>query len=199
MTATPPTDALSARKGKDKKQQRAEALRKEKERVSRLREAAHKRDLLDEYPAFKRFDRQGLEVTLESAHGAELSEADTDACIALQRQNIAQLSQAETWNEDTARSALGHPESRMLLLRGTVLPGAASASTNTTMSALDEWVVVPSASELEYETPPPTAPRSQPTVLGYLHLQFCIGDIANPTAQPLLCVLYMPLMTIDDH
>ena len=62
MTATPPTDALSARKGKVKKQQRAEALRKEKERVSRLREAAHKRDLLDEYPAFKRFDRQGLEI-----------------------------------------------------------------------------------------------------------------------------------------
>jgi hypothetical protein len=193
MTATPPTDALSARKGKVKKQQRAEALRKEKERVSRLREAAHKRDLLDEYPAFKRFDRQGLEVTLESAHGAELSEADTDACIALQRQNIAQLSQTETWNEDTARSALGHPESRMLLLRGTVLPGAVSASTSTPMSALDEWVVVPSASEPEYETPPPTAPRSQPTVLGYLHLQFCIGDNANPTAQPLLCVLNMQL------
>jgi len=191
------------RKGKVKKALRVEAMRKEKERIARLREAAAKNDLLEGYSAFKHFDRLGAEVTLESLHGADLSQADADACIALQRQNLAHLGSTDSWDEDAAIGALRHAESRVLLLRGSVLSpceeAAAAASESTPDD--DEWLVVPSASDLlgrtegapiEEMLPHPVA--SAPAVLGYLHLQFCIGELANPQAQPLLCVLNMQLM-----
>ena len=75
----------TVRKGKLKKQARLEAMRKEKERTSRLREAATKRDLLDGYAAFRHYDRAGVEATLEGRHGCDIEESDVDACIALQR------------------------------------------------------------------------------------------------------------------
>jgi len=39
----------------------------------------------------------------------------------------------------------------------------------------------------------PAALRPPASILGYLHLQFCIGEVSNPKAQPLLCVLNMQL------
>ena len=201
-----PVDTIpQQRKGKVKKQMRMEATRKEKERIARLREAASQRDLLEGYSAFKHFDRQGVEVTLESMHGSDVTAADVDACIALQRQNLSQLGNTETWDEEAARSALKHAESRVLILRGWVNEPSEPPEGSSPPTFDDEWLFVPRASELlapptempfVADVPPtavPAALRPPASILGYLHLQFCIGEVSNPKAQPLLCVLNMQL------
>jgi len=183
-------------KGKLKKQARVEAMRKEKERVARLREAASKGDLLDEFGAFRRYDRCGLDVTLVSAHGRSLSEADVEACISLQRR--ANANTVDDWDEAAARESLAHDESRLLLLRGTADAEASSPG--------DEWILVNSSelAESHASSPPandgeaplaklPDVPAELP-LLGYLHLQFCIGDDAvAKVGRPLLCLLNMQL------
>ena len=200
----------TVRKGKLKKQARLEAMRKEKERTSRLREAATKRDLLDGYAAFRHYDRAGVEATLEGRHGCDIEESDVDACIALQRANLGQVGGADTWDESDARMALRHNESRVLLLHGSVgtaegAEGAEDAAGLKDAEPIpDDWVVVPSAASvhdsLTADNEPAAAPQSTSasvashSLLGFVHLQFCLGEGASAGSHPLLCVLNMQLV-----
>lgn len=186
------------RKGKLKKQARLEALRKEQERMARLRDAASKRDLLDDYGAFRRFARHGVEAHLESVPGPELSATDVDTCIELQRSNLDGVGTVNGWDEDAARSALRHEDSRLLLLRGSFENPAVSRESPVS----DEWVVVdddgwPDGSRCRQVAQPPLAvwqPSDQLPLLGYLHLQFCIRERDDKAGPPLLCVLNMQLV-----
>ena len=178
------------RKGKLKKQARIEALRKEKERIARLRDAAGKRDLLDEYAAFRHYARNGMVANLSSVMGSELSDEDADSCIALQRANLDGV-EGEGWDEGSARAALKHEESRLLLLHGGLEPMPATPSP----TQADEWVLVDSDdhAEPDEDSKSPMQP-TETAFLGYLHLQFCLREAESPASLPLLCVLNMQLV-----
>lgn len=171
------------RKGKMKKQMRQEAMRKEKEHLLHLRDTACKDDLLDEYEAFRRYERNGVIASLESTHGSGLSDDDIDACIALQRVNLVKLGTVQGWDEAAARDALRHDESRVILVRGALEPVTSSAQDD------DEWVLL---SDTGGEEQPGPSPTMVPSVIGYVHLQFCISE-PQKGGQPMLCVLNMQL------
>ena len=205
-------------KGKMKKLARVAALQSEKLRLAKLRETAGRRDLLECYPAFRKFERHGVAASLEGRHGTELSEDDVIACLALQS-----AAHAETpFEEEAARAALRHDESRVLLMRAPPTPTSPPASPKPPVEDdeddFTDWDLVPEASALGLATPsPPSAPEPTETggeaptlevegeageeapspgeppspgaVLGYLHLQFAVAK----NQPPLLCVLNMQL------
>lgn len=180
MKSTTPNSIV--RKGKLKKQARLEAMRLEKERLSKLREQAGKRDLLDDYSAFRTYTRHGVEAKLSSVLGSELSAEEVDECIALQKLNLSGVGAVEGWDEAAARSALRHDESRLLLLHGSLTreeaPGSPEAPAALMFAGggvaaaspapFDDWVVVdedwsadaPSPGPPPEERPPAPPPAS---------------------------------------
>lgn len=193
----------SVSKGKHKKLARIAALQNEKRTKQQQKDAASKRDLLEDYQAFRYFERSGISCELEGRHGEDLSEADVDACVALQKLNCGA---SQDFDETSSRAALRHPESRVLLMR--LVPKSASDLTDPSKGDeatgadddADEWDMLPeiapppkSAVALVEDVRPHTGVADEvasggESILGYLHLQFCVAD-----GPPLLCVLNMQL------
>lgn len=188
----------SVSKGKHKKLARIAALQNEKRTKQQQKLAASKRDLLEDYDAFRRYERSGLCCSLEGHPGEDLSEADIDACVALQKFNCES---SGTFDEAASRAALRHPESRVLLMRQEELHPELEQQPAAT-GALDEvddaeWDMLPEISQpsttLDRPAPSASPAVDVPTVeagqiLGYMHLQFCVSE-----GPPLLCVLNMQL------
>ena len=199
-------------KGKARKLERIAALQAHKAITAKRRDAAGKRDLLDNYAAFRTYSRQGVQAKLEGLQGVALSEMDVDACLDLQRVNLGDA--ADGWDEEAARAALRHEESRVILMRGPT-PAAEEAGEGGVegtgggdeFDAADEWDFVPEwqpskmpgifdVSRVKEEDEGEAAqteavdvsdgPEAEvPPLLAYLHLQFCL-ESGKP---PLLCVL----------
>ena len=154
----------------------------------------------------------GTKAKLEGLQGVALSEMDVDACLDLQRVNLGDA--ADGWDEEAARAALRHEESRVILMRGPT-PAAEEAGEGGVegtgggdeFDAADEWDFVPEwqpskmpgifdVSRVKEEDEGEAAqteavdvsdgPEAEvPPLLAYLHLQFCL-ESGKP---PLLCVL----------
>jgi hypothetical protein len=191
-------------KGKEKKLRRVAEVRAHKEVMSKRRDAASRRDLLQNYAAFKRFSRQGVEAMLEGVHGVDLSDEDVDACIALQCANLSGAAEG-SWDEASARQALRHDESRVLLMHGPLpvaMPATTEAAEVEEVDVGDEWDFVPEWQPNPKHEPEPEVPADDKTsapeatdgeltqraegevLLGFVHLQFCLSE-----GTPLLCVL----------
>jgi hypothetical protein len=182
----------SVAKGKQKKLARIAALQNEKRTKQQQKLAASKRDLLEDYHAFRRYERSGISCSLEGSPGEDLSEADVDACVALQKFNCEN---SGAFDETASRAALQHPESRVLLMRQERRPEVQQqqpAATGALDDDLDlaEWDMLPEISQpstsVDRAASAPTDEEGQ--LLGYMHLQFCVSE-----APPLLCVLNMQL------
>lgn len=203
-----PASALMT-KGKEKKLRRVAEVRAHKEVMSKRRDAASRRDLLQNYAAFKRFSRQGVEAMLEGVHGVDLSDEDVDACIALQCANLSGAAEG-SWDEASARQALRHDESRVLLMHGPLpvaMPATTEAAEVEEVDVGDEWDFVPEWQPNPKHEPEPEVPADDKTsapeatdgeltqraegevLLGFVHLQFCLSE-----GTPLLCVLNMQML-----
>jgi hypothetical protein len=168
-------------KGKMKKMARNAALQADRARTAKQRAAARKPDLLEEYSAFRRYQRQGIDVVLEGKPGSSLDERSIEACIALQGANAT----AETpFDATAARDALLHPESRVLLMCARSERGEGEEEEEEEGED-SEWDLVPEAAALmRGRDAEPSPPRSSGSIVGFIHLQFCVAD-----GPPLLCVL----------
>ena len=194
-------------KGKARKLERIAALQAHKAITAKRRDAAGKRDLLDNYAAFRTYSRQGVQAKLEGLQGVALSEMDVDACLDLQRVNLGDA--ADGWDEEAARAALRHEESRVILMRGPT-PAAEEAGEGGVegtgggdeFDAADEWDFVPEwqpskmpgifdVSRVKEEDEGEAAqteavdvsdgPEAEvPPLLAYLHLQFCLESGKPP-------------------
>jgi len=204
-------------KGKLKKAARAAAVATEKQRAAKLHEVAKRSDLLEPYEAFRLFSRQGVEAALEGCHGLDLLDSDIDACIAFQRRVVTDPTMP--FDEEAARGALRHEESRVLLMRA--LPprptqlAASPEPIAEDSDEPDEWDMLPEADDLGLKLARLRAPALSEAdawaaearaaevraiegtpepggILGYLHLQFCVA----PNRSPMLCVLNMQLTPV---
>ena len=197
------------KKGKVKKLARIASANLEKRRLQEQRAAAQKTDLLENYAAFRKFERAGVHAALEGLRGEDLAETDIDACMALQKKNCG--GDSEDFDAETSRAALVHPESRVLLMRPlakedrTVEPEPCSTGEAASASNEDdesEWDLLPEVAHLfqacsSKASPTAEEPSAETSeaagqaelpIIGYLHLQFCVSN-----GPPLLCVLNMQL------
>lgn len=110
-------------KGRERKQQRkaenGKIIGEHREIVDTLRHASEVKNLLEEYPAFKHYSRNGLNISLEHYWAQDLPRDILKWALALCKSNMEEMYNIATynggWNSEIKLEELTAPEARFLV------------------------------------------------------------------------------------
>mmetsp|Transcript_3505 Transcript_3505/g.5871 ORF Transcript_3505/g.5871 Transcript_3505/m.5871 type:complete len:289 (-) Transcript_3505:385-1251(-) len=174
-------------KASRKKQMKLERLARERERLAVITAANAQYDLLSGFESRRRFNQNGLQVSLDSIRGDKLSSTDLDFCIELLQSNMSQMYVAAGWgwDSDAKRSIMRASSSHMILVRALAPSRPVSATQDS------DWMLVNhpvGEDDVPQVTPLLADPETERTV-GFVQIEFSIEK-----DRPVLYVIEIQLV-----